>query len=147
MHEGAATVIHAATVPGMSAAPRWESALITYPTAPPAACRYPPTPLSPLPCHTCSRPEPPERYPTNRFLSGLTCTEITSKDAKNGCFSWRETFHPFLFCRRGMGEGKTWTGHERLHHTDHSIRSYMNHSWQSGKSGATVPLDTDTYKK
>lgn len=45
-----------------------------------------------------------------------------------------------------MAEWKTWTGHERLHHTDHSIMS-MNHSRQSWKSGSPAALDTDTYKK
>lgn len=103
----------------MAAAQRWESCgLTTYPTAPPAACRYPPTPLSPPPCHTCSRPEPPERYPTNTSWSGSTCTDTTLKAAKNGRFAVVKPVSPF-FCVCLLAEEE----HEE---------------WQSGRRGRVI---------
>lgn len=69
--------------------------LTTYPTVPPAACRYPLTPLSPHPCRTCSQPEPPEHYPMNTFLSGSTCAE-TSNHQRLSKMDSRKLFRPFI---------------------------------------------------
>lgn len=126
--------------------------LLTYPTVPPAACRYPLTPLSPHPCRTCSQPEPPEHYPTNTFLSGSTCAETQTI---KGCQKWTvRNFSDLLLChlfwkKRSKRDDRAEdmrTGHDRLHHTHHSIMSYMNHSWQSWKTGSTDPHDRNTYK-
>lgn len=92
-----AAVSHVAPEGGKVLCGNRNCGLRTYPTARPAACRYPPTPPAPPPCHTCSQPEPPERYPTNMFWSGSTCTETTSKAAKNGHFEEVKLFSPFFF--------------------------------------------------
>lgn len=88
------------------------------------------------------------------FYLGRPVEKTTSKAAKNRGFAEVKPLNPLFGCdffwqkgsmRDGGVEdvGGSWTLTSRW--SRHQV--WMNHSWQSCKSGSTAPLDTDACKK